>query len=110
MARYRAVMLYPIIHASDPVGLHTADIWEIVVSRRARRQSAGLRHARRHTVLILGFECWTSGATPCGQNVSAMSWNRARVGLHTGDILEIGVIYALAGRALVYVMRVSTLA
>jgi hypothetical protein len=24
-------MLYPLFHASDPVGLHTGDIWEIVI-------------------------------------------------------------------------------
>ena len=30
------------------------------------------------------------------------------VGLHTGDIREIVVFYALTGRALVYVMRVAT--
>jgi hypothetical protein len=30
------------------------------------------------------------------------------VGLHTRDLREIVVFYALAGRALVYVMRVAT--
>ena len=74
---------------------------------RARRQSAGLRHARRHAVLILGFECWTSGATPCGHNVSTMSCIRSRGASHERYPGDCRTLDAHAVRALVYVMRVS---
>jgi hypothetical protein len=67
---------------TELVGLHTGDIRKIVVSRRARRQSACLRHSRRHAVLILGAESSASSMIPHGHAVPALLWNRARVASH----------------------------
>jgi hypothetical protein len=160
-------MLRPLYYGPELVGLNTGDIWEMVVSRRAhrqsacsrharfhavlilgvecctdstalpshavptlscirsrgaangrhtgdwrnlraRQQSAGLRHARRHAVLILGVECWASSTMPHGHSVPAMPWTEL-VGLHMGDIWEmVSYLDAHAVRALVYVMRVAT--
>ena len=66
-------MLRSLYHLGELVGARSGDYGRFRPLAAFSSHAAGIRHARRPAVLILGFESWMNSVTPHGHVAPAFS-------------------------------------